>query len=380
MARMSARKRKTESIEGFTPDSAWRQRLRRSLLAWFARHARDLPWRRSRDPYRVWISEVMLQQTQVATVEPYFRRFIERFPDVVSLAAAREEVVLRLWEGLGYYRRARQLHAAAQKIVAEHGGVFPRDFVAVLDLPGVGRYTAGAVCSIAYDARTPILEANSIRVLSRLSGYRDDPLNSRGQQFLWKLATLILPRKDVGRFNQAVMELGSEVCSPKAPQCENCPLIRLCAAHDQGLQEKIPLPKRKTKFEDVLEAAVVVASGEKVLIRQCGFDERWAGLWDFPRLAIDGENGTPIESQLSDGVRQLTGCEIEMGDKLTTLKHGVTRFRITLDCYRATLIDGEPKIRSATQRWLPLEALEDVPLSVTGRKIHRFLLRQVGCS
>jgi len=374
MAHMPARKRKNESVEGFLPDSAWRQRLRRSLLAWFARHARDLPWRRSRDPYRVWVSEIMLQQTQVATVEPYFERFVERFPDVASLAAAREDVVLRLWEGLGYYRRARQLHAAAKKIVAEYGRVFPRDFDAVLDLPGVGRYTAGAVCSIAYDDRKPILEANSIRVLSRLSGYRDDPLGSRGQEYLWELAELILPRKDVGRFNQAVMELGSKVCLPKSPQCEKCPVVRLCAAYDQGLQEKVPLPKRRTKYEDVHEAAVVVASDGKVLIRQCGPEERWAGLWDFPRLAIDGKNGTSIDLQLTDGVRRLTGCEIELGGKLTTLRHGVTRFRITLDCYQATLTNGASKKRSATQRWLSLKSLEDVPLSVTGRKIHRFLL------
>src|SRR5687768_8168178 len=202
--------RRTEKREILVP--SWRTLLTRKLLAWFDRSARDLPWRRTSDLYAIWISEVMLQQTQVATVIAYFERFLHRFPDVGSLAAADEQQVLRLWEGLGYYRRARQLHAAARKIVAEHGGQFPRSYEAVRGLPGIGRYTAGAILSIGLDQRLPILEANTIRVLSRLIALRDDPRTTRSQAPLWQVAEEILPAADCGAFNQALMELGSEIC------------------------------------------------------------------------------------------------------------------------------------------------------------------------
>src|SRR5687768_10854498 len=209
--------RRTEKREILVP--SWRTLLTRKLLAWFDRSARDLPWRRTSDLYAIWISEVMLQQTQVATVIAYFERFLHRFPDVGSLAAADEQQVLRLWEGLGYYRRARQLHAAAKVIVAEHSGRFPLAYDAVRSLPGIGRYTAGAILSIGAGARLPILEANTIRVLSRLTAFRGDPASSAGQKHLWQIAELTLPAKRVGTFNQSLMELGSEICTPKAPTC-----------------------------------------------------------------------------------------------------------------------------------------------------------------
>ncbi len=187
----------------------------------------------------------MLQQTQVATVRDYFQRFVAAFPDVHALAAADERQVLRLWEGLGYYRRARQLHAAAKKVVAEHDGRFPQDVDALQELPGIGRYTAGAIASIAFDQRAAILEANTIRLLSRLIAYRDDPLNAAGQRVLWQTAADILPQKNVARFNQALMELGSLVCTPADPRCDECPLAGVCAAYAAGLQHKIPRPKAK---------------------------------------------------------------------------------------------------------------------------------------
>ncbi|MGI9427831.1 MAG: A/G-specific adenine glycosylase, partial [Bythopirellula sp.] len=212
-------------------DAKWKQTLRRRLLTWYSKHARDLPWRKSNNPYRVWVSEVMLQQTQVETVKPYFQRFMKAFPTVRKLALADEQHVLRLWEGLGYYRRARGLHAAARKIVSEHRGRFPRDVETLQTLPGIGRYTAGAIVSIAYDQRAPILEANTIRLLARLIGYRDDPTKTAGQKLLWQTAEEVLPRKDIARFNQALMELGSLVCKPANPICPECPLESLCIAH-----------------------------------------------------------------------------------------------------------------------------------------------------
>ena len=205
-------------------DAKAKQSFRRRLLAWYGKHARNLPWRRSRDPYRVWVSEVMLQQTTVAAVKPYFERFLAAFPTVEKLAIADEHQVLRLWEGLGYYRRARGLHAAARQVVGEHRGKFPRDVPTLMQLPGIGRYTAGAIASIAFDVPAPILEANTIRLLSRIIGYRDDPTKTPGQWLLWQTAEDLLPQKDVARFNQALMELGSLVCTPANPKCDQCPL------------------------------------------------------------------------------------------------------------------------------------------------------------
>ena len=222
-------------------ESLWKQRFRRRLLAWYARNARDLPWRRTTNPYRVWVSEVMLQQTQVETVKPYFQRFIREFPTVKKLAAADEQNVLRHWEGLGYYRRARQLHAAAQVIVTQHKGKFPREITTLQTLPGIGRYTAGAIASIAYDESGPILEANTIRLFARLIGYQQIPTTSTGQRILWQTAAEILPRKNIAQFNQGVMELGALVCTPKNPRCSDCPVSALCAAREAGLQEEIPL-------------------------------------------------------------------------------------------------------------------------------------------
>jgi len=345
--------------------SPWKQRFRRRMLAWFDRNARDLPWRRTRDPYCIWISEIMLQQTQVATVCDYYKRFIQRFPNVQALADAQETDVLRMWEGLGYYRRARQMHAAAQQIQEQHQGVFPTDLESVLALPGVGRYTAGAITSIAYDLPAPILEANTIRLFARLIGLRSDPTTSDSQKQLWAFAEAILPRKNAGRFNQSLMELGSLLCTPKSPRCDACPVADQCAAFAGELQSKIPAPKKKVQYEEVTEAAVIVRHGECVLVRQCAKGERWAGLWDFPRTAL--ATSVNCLQQLETAVQQQTGAQIQVGERLTTMKHGVTRFRITLHCYEAKCIT--PPQSSNSLHWVKPTELSDYPLSVTGRKL-----------
>jgi len=354
------------------PDSAWRTRFRRRLTAWFRRNARDLPWRRTRDPYAVWISEIMLQQTQVVTVVGYYERFLAAFPTLADLAAADEQQVLRLWEGLGYYRRARQLHAAAKIIVAEHGGEFPRHPEQIRSLPGIGRYTAGAIASIAWDAREPILEANTVRVFSRLLGYRGDPARNHGQQLLWEFSASLLPARDVGLFNQALMELGSEICAPRGPRCAQCPAGSLCPTKREGLQDVIPPPKRKTNYEDRREAAVIVRRDDRVVLRRCASHERWAGLWDFPRFPVTAQRGDPLRRQLEQAAAQLTGLAVAPGPRLTTIKHGVTRFRITLDCYEAECTGGRLK-RGGDVRWVKIGELEGYPLSVTGRKISGLL-------
>lgn len=354
------------------PDASWVRSFRRRLRAWFATHARDLPWRRNRDPYAVWISEVMLQQTQVATVVPYFERFMARFPDTASLAAAREEDVLRLWEGLGYYRRARQLHAAARKIVSEHDGQFPDDPLQARDLPGIGRYTAGAILSISRDARLPIVEANTVRLYCRLLGYRGDPTRAEGQRLLWSFAEHVLPRNRTGDFNQALMELGGAVCTPRRPDCPSCPARSLCAANQQGLREEIPVAAKKTRYEDRHEAAVVVRKAGRVLVRRCAPGERWAGLWDFPRFSVADVEGAKLTDELRDNVHRLTGLAIEPGRRLTTLRHGVTRYRITLICHEATVREGR-LFPGRDLRWLAPAKLGDLPLSATGRRLSGLL-------
>jgi A/G-specific adenine glycosylase len=360
--------KKRRSVQHFS--AAQTQLLRRCLLGWYRIHARDLPWRRSRDPYHVWISEVMLQQTQVATVCAYFSRFVEALPDVHRLAAADEQHVLRLWEGLGYYRRARQLHAAARQIVAEYGGQFPDDVARLQNLPGIGRYTAGAIASIAFNRRAPILEANTTRLLARLIGYRDDPLRASGQRVLWHVAEEVLPHNNVAEFNQALMELGSLTCTPTEPNCRQCPLCSLCAAHAAGMQDQIPPPKTRQTYTELREAAVVVFKRGRVLMRQCAEGERWAGLWDFPRFQIEAAGPLFAREEIMAKVATQTGIECKAGHVLKTFRHGVTRYRITLDCYHALYVAGRARSANGVLvRWVSPGKLRDLPLSTTGRKI-----------
>ena len=355
------------------PAPAWKRSLVRRLSAWYRRHRRDLPWRRSSDPYRIWVSEIMLQQTQVATVVPYFNRFVAAFPTAAALAEADEHDVLRLWEGLGYYRRARQLHRAARVIVDEHGGVFPRDLAQVGRLPGIGRYTAGAIVSIAYDLPAAILEANTFRLLSRLVAYSGDVSSGAARKFLWQLAETIVPRRNCGLFNQSLMELGSLVCTPKAPGCGVCPVRELCGAFRLGRQEQIPRTRVRPMVEAVREASVVVWYRGKVFVRRRADGERWAGLWDFLRFPLTARRGEALRTELARKVRQQSGLSIREPEKIATLKHGVTRFRITLDCYRAACRGTRITLPTGEWRWIEPDALEELPLSVTGRKLSRML-------
>lgn len=320
----------------------------------------------------------MLQQTQVATVADYFGRFVSTFPDVYQLAAADEVDVLRVWEGLGYYRRARQMHAAAKKIVAECGGAFPSDPAELRQLPGIGRYTAGAIASIAFGRRAAILEANTVRLLSRLIAYRGNPHSAAGQAPLWRVAEEILPQKGVADFNQALMELGSLVCTPSEPKCDECPLSSVCAARAGGLQQEIPPAKPRPTYTELREAAVIVRKNGSVLVRQCGADERWAGLWDFPRFGVESDGPLFARDELTTKVRSQTGITCAPGTLVKTMKHGVTRYRITLDCYRAAYVSGRVGVSNGVAvRWLPVGQLAGLPLSTTGRRIAELISRRI---
>ena len=357
--------------------------LRAALLAWYAAHARDLPWRRDRDPYRVWVSEVMLQQTTVAAVIPYHERFLAAFPTVKALAAAPEAAVLRQWEGLGYYSRARNLHAAAKAVVARGG--WPETVAGLRELPGVGRYTAGAVASFAFDLPAPIVEANTLRLYARLLAYPGDPRSTAGQRILWDFAERLVAGPEPGRLNQAVMELGGTVCTVRDPACGACPASRWCGAFAAGSQAEIPPPKVRPKVTDVTEATVAVARADgAVLLRRRGDAERWAGLWDFPRFqppadltadvppvgrqkSLLARDSAPLRGWLAAAVREQTGVRCGVNEPICEIRHGVTRFRIRLLGFPAARTGGRLK-RGEELRWSRPAALGDVPLSKTGRQ------------
>jgi A/G-specific adenine glycosylase len=318
------------------------------------------------------VSEIMLQQTQVATVQAYFQRFMAALPTIQALARAEERQVLRLWEGLGYYRRARHLHQAARILVEQHGGEFPRDAKTVRGLPGIGRYTAGAVLAIAFDVREPILEANTKRLFSRLLAYRGNPGSATTSRLLWTFAEAVLPRRGVGTFNQALMELGGQVCAVRDPLCDRCPVALLCKAHREGLETEIPAAGTRHPLTDRHEVAVVIRRRGRVLLVRCPEGGRWAGLWDFPRFQVRSTQRAALDQEICRGVEAQTGTIIQPGDHLTTIKHGVTRFRITLDCYGARYLSGPDGQTSLPEmRWLWPSQLAKYPLSTTGRKLSR---------
>jgi A/G-specific adenine glycosylase len=338
----------------------------RQLGRWFDRHARDLPWRRSADPYRIWVSEVMLQQTQVATVIPYFERFVQRFPDLATLAAAPEHDVLRLWEGLGYYRRARDLHRAARLLVAEHESI-PADPAALHELPGWGRYTVNAVLSQAFDMRLPILEANSTRVLCRLLGVRADPKQAQVQKTLWQAASELLPQRRVGRFNQGLMELGALICKPDRPDCGRCPLRAGCYASLHGLQSAIPVSARRASSVQVDEVAVVPSYRGRLLLVQRAAEGRWGNLWEFPHTPLEF-----MESHATAAGRLLAelGLAGTVSSEIMTIRHSVTRFQITMVCLAVPCQHGQASCGRYQQTlWLRPGELGNYPLSAPQRRL-----------
>ncbi len=292
---MPGAKRRPDQLRLFSPSPAEpgpalsaedRDRaLAHALSAWFERSARDLPWRRSRAPYAVLVSEIMLQQTRVDTVVPYFQRFLERFPDVRALAGAEIDDVLHLWSGLGYYRRARQLHATAREVAARHGGVLPAEAEALRALPGIGAYTAGAISSIAYGRREPLVDGNVARVLARLEGM-DEPVRSPSAvRRLWAIAARLLPDEQPGRFNEALMELGATVCTPRDPRCDACPVARFCVARAEGRERELPVVEQKRAVPVVEALAAVLIDGEgRLLLARRREGGLFGGLWEPPMV------------------------------------------------------------------------------------------------
>jgi A/G-specific adenine glycosylase len=323
------------------------------LLEWFARNARPLPWRRTRDPYAIWVSEIMLQQTQVKTVLPYWERWMRALPNLTALAKAKPQTLHKLWEGLGYYTRVRNLQRAARLIVEQHDGRFPRDFAALLALPGIGRYTAGAVCSIAFDQPHPILDGNVIRVLTRLCGIAGDPRERKTNARLWQLAQeLVLEAAKTGarkspsphasritrhaphpcsQFNQSLMELGALICTPRQPRCGVCPLAKDCVAYRQGRVHELPRPSQRVRATPRRFVAFVAQKRGLLLVRQRPAGGVNAYLWEFPNLEL-----SPDDPDLRPAAYRALGVRPRTLEPLATIKHSITRYRITLEAYQVT--------------------------------------------
>ncbi len=344
------------------------------LLAWWDEGHAEWPWRTNRDPYAVWIAEVMLQQTQTTTVVPYYERWLAQFPTVEALAAAPLDAVLKAWEGLGYYSRARNLHAAAQRVVSEMDGRLPQTAAGLQQLPGIGPYTAGAIASIAFDEPAPILDGNVIRVLSRLVDLPDDVTRSATRRALWALSAAIVPSERPGDFNEALMELGQQICLPANPRCLICPLATICDARQRGTQHERPIrpPRRRTPHYDVV-AAVIWASyppeaDGRFLIAQRPLDGMLGGLWEFPGGKV--EPGETHAAAVTREIAEEMAIEVEAGDALAEVDHAYTHFRITLHAYHARYLAGEPQdIGVAAHAWVTLADLDDYAFAVTDRKI-----------
>lgn len=370
-------------------DPAWIAEIRQRLTSWYEAGHRDLPWRHDRDPYRILVSEMMLVQTTVAAVVPYFGRFLERFPTVEALAAADESDVLKAWEGLGYYRRARQLQAAAQAVVGRHGGIFPSEPEALRDLPGVGRYIAGAVASFAFDRPAPIVEANTQRVLARWLAW-DEPLAAtRSQARLWQAAERLVPERGAGDFNQAFMELGAIVCLPRSPTCLVCPVRAGCRAYELGWQERIPVKTAKPAPLAVSEACAAISdeSGRLLLVRRAA-GGLWAGFREFPtvhRSGADPAGRSAAGSDLAEVVRRITGIapSLDTGPAPHVIRYGVTRHKVELAVHvgraesgSAIVPNPDPALGLDSAGWHDADGLAALPLTAPARRVVAWCLEQ----
>jgi A/G-specific adenine glycosylase len=317
----------------------------------------------------------MLQQTTVAAVAPRFERFLERFPDVRTLAAADEQDVLKVWEGMGYYSRARHLHRAAKQLVEEHAGELPDDPAVWAELHGVGRYIVGAVLSQAFDRRLPIVEANTRRVLCRLFAQAGDVTSAPVQAWLWETAAAILPQKHAGDFNQALMELGALVCTPRAPDCPRCPLKAECLARREGIQEHVPRKPARPATVEVREVCVVARHGGRVLLARRPAGGRWANMWEFPRAVVEP---TETPDAAARKLIALSGLTAEPGPELMTLRYGVTRFRMTMVCLEAAARTKAFKSAYYEEgRWLKPAELAGFPVSSAQRKLAAALQKPI---
>ncbi len=341
--------------------------LRQSLLAWYDRHGRDLPWRRSRDPYAIWVSEIMLQQTQVKTVLPYYQRWLAQFPTVEALAIADQQTVLKAWEGLGYYARARNLHRAAQQVVELHQGQFPETIEGAIALSGIGRTTAGGILSAAFNQAVPILDGNVKRVLSRLVALDRPPSKALPQ--LWQLSTQVLDPDRPRDFNQGLMDLGATCCTRRQPNCPACPWQTHCRAYDLNLQSELPMSDQRNPLpHKQIGVAVIQGDNGDILIDRRRKEGLLGGLWEFPGGKI--EPGETVEACIRREIQEELGIDIEVGEKVMSLDHAYTHFKVPLHVHLCRHLSGDPQpIECDEVRWVALGDLDQYPFPKANSQI-----------
>ena len=360
------------------PDSATVRDFHERLLRWFAESHRPLPWRQSYEPYQVWIAEIMGQQTQMERVAEYFRRWLDQFPDAAAVAAAPEQAVLKAWEGLGYYSRARNIQRAAGQLVAHHGGQIPADRDQLLRLPGIGPYTAAAILSIAFNQPWPLVDANVERLFARLADI-DRPLKQTAtRKQIHALAETLLHRDQPRDHNQGLMELGALVCTPRRPDCPACPVQDHCLALRRDTVEFRPLPTARDKRIDIVMACVILCRGDRFFIQQRLADDIWGGLWEFPGGRLE-ENETPLAAARREVVEE-TGWQVERLEPLDTVIHHYTRYRVTLHAFIAALPAdaGAARLTAAQQSaWVTAAQLADYPFPAGHRRLAQHLRREL---
>jgi A/G-specific adenine glycosylase len=347
------------------------RRLRAPLLRWYRRAKRDLPWRRTTDPYAIWVSEVMLQQTTVTAVIPYWERFVERFPDAASLARSREDEVLALWSGLGYYRRAQALRRGAIAVLEHHGGRLPETTEALLGLPGIGRYTAGAIASVAFGREAPVVDGNVKRVFSRLFAMRQG-LGPAAEREHWSIAETLVRGSEPGDLNQAVMELGATVCTPRAPRCTDCPVAHWCRAFALGTPTAFPARKKPAAVRVVPVAVAWIERQERVLLERRHEDGVLRGAWDLPAVVVP--RGEPSARALARAMSARHGLRLREGDVILRAKHAILASRLVIDVVEAFAVAAGR--RHAALRWVALSRLDEVAISGATKKIARAVVAQ----
>ncbi len=346
----------------------------RLLLSWYAIHARQMPWRGKTDPYAIWVSEIMLQQTQVNTVMPYYDRWMTLFPTVQALAAAGEHEVLNAWEGLGYYSRARNMLKAARMVCEEYQGQFPATADELCKLPGIGRYTAAAISSIAFGADKAVLDGNVKRVLARVFEFSEAVNTPEGEKKLWVMAAELLPKGEASAYNQAVMDLGATICTPKSPDCSNCPVNVICKCYKNNQQDQFPVMREKQPVPHIDVVGAILRQNGLVLIARRPSKGLLGGLWEFPGGKL--EAGESHAEALVREIREELGIEVTPTEKFGIYHHAYTHFKVTLQAWFAELKGEEPTALEASEiRWVRIEELVDYPMGKIDRSISNDLLK-----
>ena len=339
-----------------------KSKIQTKLLQWYKKNGRNLPWRKTNDPYAIWVSEIMLQQTQVATVIPYYQNFLRSFPTIRRLANANLSKVLKVWEGLGYYSRARNLHRGSQIVLNHFRGRVPDTLKDLLTLPGIGRSTAGAIRSFAFNKAAPILDGNAKRVISRLFAVSDNPARGKTEDLLWKISESLIPKGDASFFNQGLMDLGAMTCTPKEPQCSQCPLREFCKGKASGEPERFPTKTTRKKIPHIEAISAVIRKNGTVLLQQRPPEGLLGGLWEFPNWKNE-ENGGP-RSKLRNYIKKDMGMIAEVRGVIGTFRQTFSHFKLTLHVY-----DCESKDGMERGRWVPIKNLSLFPMSRIHRRI-----------